>query len=575
MRSHQALRAGRRGAVLCTLAATLAILVYLNALGNPFVYDDFRVVVENTGIQDVADWWAIVVLDPTRPLVNFTYALDLAVWGVHPFGFHLTNLLLHGVNVVLLFVLAVRVAEDRRHAAMRVAEEDAPLAAFTTAALFAVHPILSQAVGYVAGRAELLCGAFVLCALLAARRWMLGAGPMWWLLALLAWLAAVASKEVGAMLPFVLPLYERLILRIPGDARRRVLWRLHAVLLGLGLLAVTVRVAVLMTVQYPGDVTVEWRYVLVQFDVVLRYLTLLAVPSGQTVFHAVTETTLADARTWIAIAVVTMLVAGAILARRRAATASFGVLWFLLLLVPSMALVVFDRGEPMAEHRVYVASMGLFLAAGAAVATLVAVLRDRPLRLLVYSALALVIAGLAGRTVIRNVIWSSPVTLWAEAVDQAPDHWFPRLLLGEALHAAGRRDEAIAEFRQVIALRPGEAAAYQKLALAYAEAGRYDAARATFVALGEQDPRSPLVSNGLGALALLAGDREAARAHFLESMTRDPGNVGARQALAAMAEEPPGDFAEALRLCREIQQLAPRTPGNDDCIRRNQARLSQ
>ena len=147
------------------------------------------------------------------------------------------------------------------------------------------------------------------------------------------------------------------------------------------------------------------------------------------------------------------------------------------------------------------------------------------------------------------------------------------LLLGEALNRAGRRDEAIRAYRRVIELRPEEMAAYQQLALALAEGGRYDDARIVFARLGERDPRSPVVSNGYGALALLSGDRPQARAQFLESLARDPGNVVARQALAAMAEEPPGDFVEALRLCQEIQQLAPRTPGNDDCIRRNQARL--
>jgi cytochrome c-type biogenesis protein CcmH/NrfG len=67
---------------------------------------------------------------------------------------------------------------------------------------------------------------------------------------------------------------------------------------------------------------------------------------------------------------------------------------------------------------------------------------------------------------------------------------------------------------------------------------------------------------------------EQARAHFLEALRLDAANVRARQALAAMAEQPPADYREALRLCQEIQQLAPRTPGNDDCIRRNQERLA-
>ena len=308
---------------------------------------------------------------------------------------------------------------------------------------------------------------------------------------------------------------------------------------------------------------------------VLRYVALLLVPSGQTVFHAVPAPNLSDPRTWLAIAALLTGVGLAVRHRARAASASFGLFWFLLLLVPSMALVVFDRGEPMAEHRIYVASMGFFLGGGAALGELSARLASaRPrLRLLARVAFAIVLLGLAGRTVVRNTVWSSPIGLWAEAVELAPDQWFPHLLLGEALHAAGRREEAMLAYSRVIELRPEEPAAYQKLALGYAESGAFDEARRTFERLQRLDPKSPIPLNGFGAVALLRKEPEAARAHFHEALALDPGNVRARQALAAMAEQD-GNYREALRLCQEIQQLAPRTPGNDDCIRRNQVRVA-
>jgi Flp pilus assembly protein TadD len=326
-------------------------------------------------------------------------------------------------------------------------------------------------------------------------------------------------------------------------------------------------------VEYSDGVVIGWQYMLLQFDVVLRYIALLLVPRGQTVFHAIPAANLDDPRTWLAVAGLLALVVFAIRVRAGAASATFGLAWFLLLLIPSAALVVFDRGEPMAEHRIYVAGMGLFLWAGSVFGGLWSKLPSPPLRLLARVAFVVLIAGLAGRTVIRNAVWASPIGLWAEAVALAPDHWFPHLLLGEALHAAGRREEAIRAYSRVIELRPEEAAAYQKLALGYAEQGRYPEARETFERLRRLDPASSIPPNGLGAIALLTNDPAAARAYFLEALRLDPPNVRARQALAAMAEQEPADYREALRLCQEIQQLAPRTPGNDDCIRRNQLRV--
>ncbi len=148
----------------------MALFVYANALFNPFVYDDHRLILENTSIQHLADWRAIVVHDMTRPLVNFSYALDYAIWGGRsPFGFHFTNVLIHAANVVLLFQLAFALATDLGSQAPSRSTSPLTVAA-ATGVLFAVHPLLSQAVGYVSARSELLCTTFYLLALLSARR---------------------------------------------------------------------------------------------------------------------------------------------------------------------------------------------------------------------------------------------------------------------------------------------------------------------------------------------------------------------------------------------------------------------
>src|SRR5262245_39243953 len=89
-------------------AAAMAISVYVTALHNPFVYDDYHTVIQNASIRSVTNLRAIFWHDATRPVMNFSYAVDRAAWGAAPFGFHLTNVLFHGLNVVLLFCLARR-----------------------------------------------------------------------------------------------------------------------------------------------------------------------------------------------------------------------------------------------------------------------------------------------------------------------------------------------------------------------------------------------------------------------------------------------------------------------------------
>jgi tetratricopeptide (TPR) repeat protein len=168
-------------------------------------------------------------------------------------------------------------------------------------------------------------------------------------------------------------------------------------------------------------------------------------------------------------------------------------------------------------------------------------------------------------------MWHRTTSLWLEAAEYAPDHWLPRLALGEALHEQGRHEEAIGMFQTSLAFRPAEALTYAKLGQCQLEMGRVADATATFERLRVLDPVSTAASTGLGLIALHARDSNVARRYFLETLARDPKSVAMRQMLAQAAED--DDPQEALRLCEEIKQLAPHTPGNEECISRNRKRV--
>src|SRR4051812_39163751 len=81
-----------RLAILAPLSlALLGWAVYINSLTNPFVYDDYRLIVENGALRRPIDLWGVIWHDVMRPVVNLSYALDAAVWGIRPLGFHVTN----------------------------------------------------------------------------------------------------------------------------------------------------------------------------------------------------------------------------------------------------------------------------------------------------------------------------------------------------------------------------------------------------------------------------------------------------------------------------------------------------
>jgi hypothetical protein len=441
--------------------------VYANALHNPFVYDDYHTVIENASIRTVTNVRAIFWHDVTRPVVNFSYAMDRALWGPTTIGFHLTSVLLHSLNVLLLFGLSRRMRLD-------------VLSAFAAAALFGVHPMMTEAVGYISGRSEVLCATFLLLALLCADRWLHSQQERrgrWLVGTLAAWMVALATKETAAMFPFVLVLYDRLTTGAGFSNRLRTV---YAPLMALTALAGLGRLFVLARIEYPGQVSVHWPYLLVDLDVFRRYLFMMAVPIGQALFHEVRAiSSVLDPRAVAGTAAAGIVVAAIWELRRSERRASFGLAWFALLLVPSAVLIALDQGEPMAEHRVYAASVGLFLAVGAGVAHVVERLssRARVLRTAGAAALALVLFSFVADTLVRNAVWRSPVALWRESVDLAPTHPRPRLLLGEALADAGQRDAAIEQFRIAISLRPSDPVGHVELARSLGDAGRWREAR--------------------------------------------------------------------------------------------------
>jgi tetratricopeptide (TPR) repeat protein len=333
-----------------------------------------------------------------------------------------------------------------------------------------------------------------------------------------------------------------------------------------------VRLFVLLTVEHSNSV-VRWRFALVELDVFRRYLQLVVWPAGQTIFHAIDPIqSMTELRALLSIAIA-LLLAFTIWKFRRQDVISFGLAWFLLLLVPSAILVVLDRGEPMFEGRLYTATVGLCLSAGAIAAAVmerakgVSLLAERRTRDIGFA----IIAVLALRTMSRNIVWHRAVSLWLEAAEYAPRHWLPRLALGEALHEEGRHDEAIAMYREALLLRPSEVLTYAKLGQCQLETGQMEAADVTFESLRALDPKSTAASTGLGLIALRARDSAVARAYFLETLSKEPQSVAMRQVLASIAEET--DPVEALKWCEEIKHLAPDTPGNDECIRRNRERI--
>ncbi len=622
-------RAVRACAALLVVAGAAT---FWNGLAAPFVYDDSASVAANTTIRTLSPIWP-ALRGPTRsaptagrPVVNLTFAINYALGGLNPFGYHLWNLATHVLCALALFGV-VRRTLLHMHGRI-VPEESSTGIAFACALLWMVHPLQSEAVDYVSARTESTMALCYFVTFYGAIR-ALDEGPrvVWTAVAAIACAAGMASKETMLTAPLLLLLYDR-VFAFPSffeAIRRR--WQLYsglcaAAAIGLALVAAAPRGSSAGFTANPGLVApvTPWVYLLNQGVVIAHYLRLLIWPFGLVIDYGVPHP-LTFGATWPYIALVGSLVVATVVSLRRWSPAGFLGAWFFVTLAPaSSVLPVFT--EAGAERRMYLpAAAAIALAVVAASRWLV---RAGASRAMEASAVAAVAIVLAVGSVMRNAEYLSPLVLWQTTVDRWPhgraryhlglelkaagrrDAMYAQLqkavvdfpeahyglgveffddgryddamreldafiaarplqlnvvdareLIGRALAAEGKPDAAIAEFRTILRMVPGHAAAHGRIADVLFSQRRFGEAieeyRQFLPQRGEQ--AGPWTNYGI-ALSATGRDEEAIQA-FQRAAALEPGSAAAHRNLAN-ALLPGGDYAAAATQAREAIRLSPR-----------------
>jgi hypothetical protein len=520
--------------LLVSAAMLLALAAYANAFRGPFTYDDQAEVVNNESIERLNEPISLLRRNLTRPLTNLTYAIDFRMWGGrNVVGFHATNILLHTVNVGLLFAMTWTLVGRREKR-----ESERSVAAFAAASLFAVHPLMTEAVSYVSSRSDLLVTLWVTAAFLLFWRGFLGR-PRAFIGGWLAFAAGLLTKETAAVFPFLL-LAGDAWLGEPGGWRRRVA-RVYLPLFGIIAIGAGYRIWLYLAVENARASTAGWDQAFIAGEVAIRYLGLLLLPWGQTVVHTVYHlTTWRDPRVAILASVSVVLVLGLVTVRRRAPIVLFAAAWFFLTLAPSSLLSLLAAvGQPMAEHRAYLPSVGFFLAVGWAAARLAEWMRGRfaaPMWILAAAGVC-VLGALSALTVRRNAVWADPVALWREATVASPTIAASHLGLAEAYRSTDDCAQAEPEYARVIELRPSDPLGYRGLADCLIARGRVD--------------------DAVSLLRMAAG--------------RLPADAEVRMRLAGILEQTTRDAEETLRLCREALSIDPQSRAASNCIARHAA----
>ena len=444
----------RRRALLMLALWAFALLAYSNSFRAGLAFDNTGLILRDSRIRAATlenlhlilteeYWYNWTTTGLYRPLCTLSYLLNYTILGngPHPAGYHWVNFALHAVNIALVYLLGLLVFQETR------LKEHLALA---LAAVWAVHPVLTESVTNIVGRADLLAGFGVLAGLLCHVHG--GAASGWrklaWLSGLaLATTAGLFSKESAVVVLAAMVIY---------DLAFRQTWRARAA----GYLALAVPFLVFFYVR--GQVLAKlpaglvpfgdnplvdagfWTARLTAIKVIGKYLWLLLWPSHLSCDYSYNQIPLftwGDWKTPVALAACAALAAVAVVCYRRSKPVFFFIAFFFATLAPTSNLVILI-GTIMAERFLYLPSIGF---AGCLVVIVYAVCRRFPVA--APAALALVSVAFAARTFTRNFDWFDDRSLWTSAAQACPASY--KTHTGLAYHLIGANgaglDRAVGE----------------------------------------------------------------------------------------------------------------------------------
>ncbi|HUE16619.1 MAG TPA: tetratricopeptide repeat protein [Planctomycetaceae bacterium] len=534
--------------VAVLIAATL--LVYAQAWRFGFVLiDDPIYVSENPHVQagltmQNVGWSFAAFRDGNWiPFTWLSLMVDTTVFGRHPGGYHVTNVLLHVANTVLLLAFLARATGNQLRSAC-------------VAALFALHPLHVESVAWITERKDVLSTLFGLLSLLAYVSYAKHRGGWRFAACFLCFIASLLSKQTLVTLPFVFLLLDFWPLGRFAERSSRI----RVVIEKIPFLAVSAAFsAITMIAQRSGHNVASLSTFplgtrcLNAIVVYADYLAKTLFPYHLAVFYPHPGEHYYLAIVGCAAALLAVISVAAVVWVRRCPYLFVGWAWYLGTLVPMIGIVQVGR-QQMADRYTYFPLIGLFVAVVWLCAELVpaGALRTRVLA----TAALTILAALAGATFVQAGYWNDSVTLFRHAHECDEHNPVAASALGSTLVAQGETTEGLALLESAVQLAPNDAESRFNLAVGLEKVGRLDAAAEQYeaaLALDEWDPRAH--TNLARSLWKRHQYREA-KAHFLRAIEIDPDHVSAYVNLGALCGET-GDFAGAITYNERALALDP------------------
>ena len=463
------------------LIAFAAFAVYANSLSNEFVFDDESVVLGDPSITKLSnipkyftaqEGFHKVIGRYFRPVVSSTYAIDYAIWDLKPFGFHLTNVIIHVINSLLFFnLLLMMFGVDG------VKTQKSKLYAVIFAGLvFAVHPIHTEAVSWVSGRTDSLTFTFFAASFIYYLKYSAETKPVNFFFVLFFFVLSLLAKEMAITLPVVIILYDIAVNKgIKRELIQKRLW-IYASLGAVSVIYIYLRWLILKDV--PQRETYFYFYgkdsmtvVFTMLQTIPYYFRLLVAPIGLLYHYNVYlpyQSTIVSADVIIGIVFIIIMLAGAVLLFRKYPLISFSIIFVFVTLLPVMNIV--PTMNFMAERFLYIPSAALSIV----VAVLIIKFYSNSSKTILIALLSVFTVFYSYLTFERNFDWKDNNTLFLSA-DGKPGT-ITYVNIGNIYANRQEYDKAEVLYRKAIALRDETLLANTNLGKIYLIKGNFDSA---------------------------------------------------------------------------------------------------
>jgi len=424
--------------------------VYLNSLGGEFLWDDIHFIKNNVYLRSWSHLPEIFTRDVAagsgerynyyRPLTIFTYLIDHTLWGPDARGYHLANILYHVLTALSVYFLVELLFRDR-------------LLSFLTGLLYVIHPITTETVAYISGRPDSLCAFFMLACFILYIKYLDRGGATTYILMIASYICAVLSRENCIVLPALLLLYHfafnrefriKPFLPIAAIAVAYILLRLYFM--------DPAAAPTTLAQRAPGF-----------FAATAGYCRLILLPFGLHQEYGPRLFRFHDGMAIAGIVIVTFAFVTCLLlaVKRRAAPRGettgagggtlvlFSILWFFISLLPVSG--IYPIAAYLAEHWLYVPSIGLFLLLSYGLCSLY---RARGLRTVSVICMAGLAVFYGASTIRQNSHFKDPLTFFERTLKYSPGSARIHNNLGIKYFEAGRTEEGMARFKKAIAIDP-------------------------------------------------------------------------------------------------------------------------